>query len=114
MAARFTYSAWDGTQKGFELDADSVFDGLTDDLLYHGDVNSALRRMMQDGFQDRNGERLQGLREIMERLRRERQERLARPRGEPRRERRHEDPRVQLDPPERQQRQRQHRHDEDR
>src|SRR6187431_3248541 len=76
MAARFTYSRWDGTQKGFELDADSVFDGLTDDLLYHGDVNSALRRMMQDGFQDRNGERLQGLREIMERLRRERQERL--------------------------------------
>src|SRR5438045_9761615 len=76
MAARFTYSRWDGTQKGFELDAESVFDSLTDDLLYHGDVNSALRRMMQDGFRDRNGERLQGLREIMERLRRERQERL--------------------------------------
>ncbi len=76
MAARFTYSRWDGTQKGFELDAESVFDGLTDDLLYHGDVNSALRRMMQDGFRDRNGERLQGLREIMDRLRRERQERL--------------------------------------
>jgi uncharacterized protein with von Willebrand factor type A (vWA) domain len=80
MAARrtsqWTYSRWDGTQKGFELDADSVFDALTDDLLYHGDVNSALRRMMQDGFKDRNGEQLQGLREIMERLRRERQERL--------------------------------------
>ncbi len=78
MAARFTYSRWDGTQKGFELDADTIFDGLTDDLLYHGDVNSALRRMMQEGFRDRNGERLQGLREIMDRLRRERQERLDR------------------------------------
>ena len=76
MAARFTYSRWDGTQKGFELDADSVFDGLTDDLLYHGDVNSALRRMMQDGFKDRNGDQLQGLREILDKLRRERQERL--------------------------------------
>ncbi len=76
MAARFTYSAWDGSQKGFELDADSVFEGLTDDLLYHGDVNSALRRMMQDGFKDRNGEQLQGLREILDKLRRERQERL--------------------------------------
>ena len=76
MAARFTYSRWDGTQKGFELDAESVFDGLTDDLLYHGDVNSALRRMMQDGFKDRNGEQLQGLREILDKLRRERQERL--------------------------------------
>ena len=78
MAARFTYSRWDGTQKGFELDAEGIFDALTDDLLYHGDVNSALRRMMQDGFRDRNGERLQGLREIMEKLRRERQERLDR------------------------------------
>src|SRR6476620_2029345 len=77
-ASKFTYSRWDGTQKGFELDADSVFDALTDDLLYHGDVNSALRRMMQDGFRDQNGERLQGLREIMEKLRRERQERLDR------------------------------------
>ena len=80
MAARrnvsWTYSRWDGSQKGFELDADSVFDGLTDDLLYHGDVNSALRRMMQDGFKDRNGEQLQGIREILDKLRRERQERL--------------------------------------
>ena len=78
VVARFTYSRWDGTQKGFDLDPESVFDGLTDDLLYHGDVNSALRRMMQEGFRDRNGERLQGLREIMDRLRRERQERLDR------------------------------------
>ena len=60
MAARFTYSRWDGTQKGFELDADAVFDEITDDLLYHGDLNNALRRMMQQGFRDRNDERVQG------------------------------------------------------
>ncbi len=78
MAARFTYSRWDGTQKGFELDADGLFDELTDDLLYHGDVNSALRRLMQQGMQDRNGERVEGLRELMERLRQARQERLDR------------------------------------
>ena len=76
MAARFTYSRWDGTQRGFELDADALFDELTDDLLYHGDVNSALRRMMQEGMRDRNGERLQGLRELMDKLRQQRQERL--------------------------------------
>jgi uncharacterized protein with von Willebrand factor type A (vWA) domain len=74
MAARFTYSRWDGTQKGFDLDADGVFDQITDDLLYHGDLNSALRRLMQEGSQDRNGERMQGLRELMERLRERRQE----------------------------------------
>jgi uncharacterized protein with von Willebrand factor type A (vWA) domain len=78
MAARFTYSRWDGTQKGFELDADGLFEELTDDLLYHGDVNSALRRLMQQGMKDRNGERVQGLRELMDKLRQARQERLDR------------------------------------
>ena len=72
MASRFTYSRWDGTQVGFELDADSILEEITDDLLYHGDLNNALRRMMQSGFRDRNGERLQGLRELMEKLRRRR------------------------------------------
>jgi uncharacterized protein with von Willebrand factor type A (vWA) domain len=78
MAPRFIYSRWDGTQRGFDLDAGAVFDELTDELLYHGDVNAALRKMMQQGSSDRNGERIAGLREIMERLRAERQERLDR------------------------------------
>ena len=70
------YSRWDGTQTGFEFDADAAFDELTDELLYHGDVNAALRRMMQEGMRDRNGEELQGIRELLERLRQERQQRL--------------------------------------
>ena len=78
MPGRFTYSRWDGTQQGFDLDADGLFDQLTDDLLYHGDVNAALRRLMQEGMRDRNGERVQGLREMLERLREQRQERLDR------------------------------------
>ena len=76
MANRFTYSRWDGTQKGFDLDADGLFDELTDDLLYHGDVNAALRRLMQQGMRDRNGEQLQGLRDLMRQLREKRQEKL--------------------------------------
>ena len=78
MASRFTYSRWDGTQVGYELDADSVLEEITDDLLYHGDLNAALRRMMQSGFRDRNGERLQGLREMLEQLRRKRRDTLER------------------------------------
>ena len=50
MPSRFTYSRWDGTQVGFELDADDIFSEITDDLLYHGDLNAALRRMLQSGF----------------------------------------------------------------
>ena len=76
VGQRYRYSRWDGTQKGFDFDAFDVLSELTDDLMYHGDPMAALRRLMQEGFEDRNGERIQGLREIMEKLRQERQERL--------------------------------------
>jgi uncharacterized protein with von Willebrand factor type A (vWA) domain len=75
---RVRYSRWDGSQAGFELDADTVFGEITDDLLYHGDLNAALRRLMQSGFRDRNDERVQGIRELLEKLRRRRREDLQR------------------------------------
>ncbi len=75
-ANRFRYSRWDGTQVGFDLDATDIFSELTDDLLYHGDLNAALRRMMQSGFTNDDGERLQGLREMLEELRKKRREAL--------------------------------------
>jgi uncharacterized protein with von Willebrand factor type A (vWA) domain len=78
MRPRFRYSRWDGTQVGFDLDADAVLEQITDDLLYHGDLNAALRRLLQSGFRDRQGEMVQGVRDLLERLRRERQERLDR------------------------------------
>jgi uncharacterized protein with von Willebrand factor type A (vWA) domain len=76
MASRFSYSRWDGLQKGFDLDADHLMQQVTDDLLYHGDMHAALRRLMQEGMADRNGDRIQGLREMMEKLRQKRQETL--------------------------------------
>jgi uncharacterized protein with von Willebrand factor type A (vWA) domain len=75
---RFRYSRWDGTQVGFDLDADAVLEQITDDLLYHGDLNAALRRLLQSGLRDRNGEMVQGLRDLLDRLRHARQERLDR------------------------------------
>jgi uncharacterized protein with von Willebrand factor type A (vWA) domain len=72
------YSKWDGTQVGFDFDADDVFAELTDELLFHGDLNQALQRLLQRGFTDRNGERIAGLREMMERLRERRREMLER------------------------------------
>jgi len=74
VAGRFNYSRWDGTQRGFEFDAETIIDDLTDDLLYHGDVNAALRRLMQEGMRNERGEELMGLREIMQRLRERRKE----------------------------------------
>ena len=76
MTSRYRYSRWDGTQTGFDLDADSILQEMTDDLLYHGDLHAALRRMMQSGFRDRMGERVQGIRELLEKLKRRRREEL--------------------------------------
>ena len=74
MANRFKYSRCDGTQRGFEFDAQNIVDEITDDLLYHGDVNAALRRLMQEGMRNERGEQLMGLREMMQRLRERREE----------------------------------------
>ncbi|MFM9084533.1 MAG: VWA domain-containing protein, partial [Actinomycetota bacterium] len=74
MATRFTYSRWDGTQKGFSLDAEGILDELTDDLLYHGDLNAALRRLMREGMRDADGNRIEGLRDMLERIRQRKKE----------------------------------------
>jgi uncharacterized protein with von Willebrand factor type A (vWA) domain len=70
----FSYSRWDGTQTGFDVDADHLFSEMADDLLYHGDVNSALRQMMQGGMIDRDGRQMEGIREMMDRLRERRRD----------------------------------------
>ena len=74
----FRYSRWDGTQAGFDLDADDLLGEMADDLLYHGDLNAALRRLMQQGLRDRNGQDLMGMREMLERLRERRRQELDR------------------------------------
>lgn len=77
-ARRFRYSAWDGTQTGFDLNARDVFAEITDDVLYHGDLDAALRRLLQDGMTTPDGERIEGLRELMEKLRDTRRDLLER------------------------------------
>lgn len=76
-ARRATYSRWDGTQQVPDLDADALLRAMGDELIEHGDPDSALRRMMQQGL-DVDGQHLQGIREILERLREARRERLER------------------------------------
>ena len=74
MGVRFRYSRWDGTQQGFELDADSLIKEVADELIHHGDPNAALRRIMQQGLRDRNGREIEGLRETLRKLRERKKE----------------------------------------
>jgi uncharacterized protein with von Willebrand factor type A (vWA) domain len=73
----YRYSRWDGTQK-IDLDADQLLSAMADDLLADGDPWRALRRLMQQGARMPEGQRMPGLKDLLERLRRQRQERLNR------------------------------------
>ena len=70
------YTEWDGTQDIPTLEAADVLEALTDDLMNFGDLQHALRNLMQRGMQTPQGDRMQGLRDLLQRLRQERRQRL--------------------------------------
>ena len=78
MPTRFRYSQWDGTQDIAPLDADDVLQSLSDDLLSFGDLQQALRNMMQRGIRTPDGDRTDGMRDLLQRLRQQRRQQLER------------------------------------
>ncbi|MFI5262551.1 MAG: VWA domain-containing protein, partial [Candidatus Limnocylindrales bacterium] len=79
--SHFRYSRWDGSQQLPGLDADEALAAMRDDLLADGDLNAALRRLLERGVgpspeADRAG--LPGLRDLLRRLAEERRESLSR------------------------------------
>ena len=72
----FRYTEWDGTQSIPDLDANQVLDALADDLMNFGDLQHALRNLMQRGMRDPQGARTQGLRDLLQQLRQQRRQRL--------------------------------------
>ncbi len=75
---RYGYSRWDGTQRIEGLDADDILNALSDDYMENGNLQQALKRLMQDGVRGDDNKRAMGLREMMERLRNQRSEQLSR------------------------------------
>ena len=78
MPWRFDYRRWDGTQAGQVEDADAVLAGLTDDLLANGDLHEAIQRMMNRGWRGADGRDVEGIRQLLDRIRTARQEQLER------------------------------------
>jgi len=75
---RYGYSRWDGTQRIEGLDADDILSALADDYMEDGNLQQALKRMMQEGVRSEDGRQTMGLRELMERMRNMRNEQLNR------------------------------------
>jgi len=72
----FRYSRWDGTQSVPDFSADDVLDDIADDVLGYGDLKTALQRLMNQGLKPPEGQRTPGLRDLLEKLRQRKQQRL--------------------------------------
>ena len=72
----YRYSRWDGSQEIFDIDANELMDHLSDELLKQGDVMEALRELLRNGMQNREGQQMPGLRELMEQLKNRRRQQL--------------------------------------
>ena len=69
---------WDGSQHPFDLDEDDILEALSEDIMNHGDVNRAMRNLMQRGMRGDDGQRVTGLRDLRERLRQMKERQLQR------------------------------------
>ena len=78
MTSRYRYSQWDGSQEVPPLDPDDLLAGITDDLMNFGDLQHALRNLLQRGMRNPLGQRLQGLRDLLQKLRQQRRQSLDR------------------------------------
>jgi uncharacterized protein with von Willebrand factor type A (vWA) domain len=80
LARRARYSRWDGTQSISDLEAEEIIDALADDVMAEGDVEEALRRLIERGWRSSDPTRqdLAGLNDLLERLQRRREELLDR------------------------------------
>jgi len=74
----YRYSEWDGSQEVRSVDPDDVLASITDDLMNFGDLQHALRNLLQRGMRNPLGERLRGLRDLLQQLRQQRRQTLDR------------------------------------
>jgi len=76
MPHAYSYSFWDGSQHVLDLDAESLLEAMSDDLLEEGDLLRALQRLFRQGAQNQDGQRMPGLQDLLQQLRQKRQQQL--------------------------------------
>ena len=73
----YRYTVWDGTDDA-SLNPDEVMDAMTEDLLRDGNLDLAMRRAFRWGMRNPDGSHSPGLRDLLDRLKKQRQEMLDR------------------------------------
>jgi uncharacterized protein with von Willebrand factor type A (vWA) domain len=74
VAVRYGYRRVGDDDEFDDLDVDELLSLLADDYMENGDLDEAMDRLLREGFDTDNGERVEGLRELLERTRQRRRE----------------------------------------
>ena len=74
MAVRYGFRRFGDDDDFSDLDVDELLRLLGDDFMESGDLDEAMDRLLRDGFNDTEGNRIEGLRDLMERARAKRRE----------------------------------------
>lgn len=75
LSHQHTYVQWDGTDD-ISVDANSVLDAISEDLMRDGNVDLALQKAFRWGMPQADGSYSQGLRDLLERLKQQREQLL--------------------------------------
>jgi len=74
MGARYNFRQWGDGDDFSEFDADELLRLITDEYLETGDLAEAIERLLTDGFTTKDGDRIEGLRKLLEETRAKRRE----------------------------------------
>ena len=69
MAVRYGFRRFGDDDDFGDLDADELLRLLADDFMENGDLDAAMDRLLREGFSDADGNRIEGLRELLDRAR---------------------------------------------
>ena len=78
FSRRNRYDAWDGSQEPLPVDAEAIMNRISEDVFAGSDFEFAMRRILSSGWRTPGQQRLQGIEELVEQVRRRRLEQLNR------------------------------------
>ncbi|MGH3731977.1 MAG: VWA domain-containing protein [Acidimicrobiales bacterium] len=74
MPVRYGYRRVGDDDEFDDLDVDELLSLLADDFMENGDLDEAMDRLLREGYESEDGDRVEGLRELLERTRQRRRE----------------------------------------
>ena len=74
MPVRYGFRRFGEDDDFNDLDVEEMLAHLADDFMESGDLDDAMDRLLRDGYTSEDGERVEGLRDLLDRTRKKRRE----------------------------------------